>query len=104
MARRAENPITTHVAVLQGLRWGRTSAMELLASIERRTHGYVRIHMGLVYKALDYLASQGLVRRTPAPARRTAVHGRAAASYKLTAKGARVAARDGAELRGLFED
>lgn len=96
MARRAETPVTTYVSVLQGLRWGSASAMELIAAIAERTRGRVMIHQSLAYKAIAYLVDHGL-------ARRLAKSDRIAAIYQLTAKGTRVAAREAALLRRLFD-
>jgi|SRR5580698_6024771 DNA-binding PadR family transcriptional regulator len=97
MARRVETPVSSHVAVLQELRWGEASARVLISSIAERTGGYVRIHTSLVYKALYYLLDQGLVRQLAGSSRQ------AGATFKLTAKGAQLAARQADALRALFE-
>jgi DNA-binding PadR family transcriptional regulator len=96
-ARRSETPVTTAVAVLQGLRWGPSSAVDLVAAIGARTAGLVRIHVGLVYKALDQLVEAGLVRRGGALA-----PPRWAAIFVLTARGRRRAERDARRLGDLF--
>jgi DNA-binding PadR family transcriptional regulator len=88
--------VTTYVSVLQGLRWGSASAMELIAAISERTRGRVVIHQSLAYKAIAYLVDQGL-------ARRLARSDRIAAIYQLTAKGTRAAAREAALLGRLFD-
>jgi DNA-binding PadR family transcriptional regulator len=93
--RRTETPITTHVAVLQGLRWGRFSATDVIAEIDTRTRGRVRIHIGLVYKTLGQLTDRGMVRRVVSP------YG-GAGIYELTALGRRHATREGAALARLF--
>jgi hypothetical protein len=93
--RRTETPVTTHVAVLQGLRWGRFSATEVIAEIDERTRGRVCIHIGLVYKTLGQLCDRGMVRRIVRP------YG-GAALYELTALGRRHAAKEGAALARLF--
>jgi DNA-binding PadR family transcriptional regulator len=94
--RRSETPVTTHVAVLQGLRWGPASATDLIADIEERTRGMVRIHVGLIYKALAQLLERKLVRRIYWPER-------VAQIFELTARGRATADRDADSLRGLFE-
>jgi DNA-binding PadR family transcriptional regulator len=94
--RRSETPVTTHVAVLQGLRWGPASATDLIADIETRTRGRVRIHIGLIYKALAVLLEKRLVRRTYWP-------DRVAQIFELTARGRTHAQREGDALRALFE-
>jgi len=94
--RRSETPVTTHVAVLQGLRWGPASATDLIAFILDRTGGMVRIHVGLIYKALGTLLDKRLVRRISWPER-------VAQIFELTARGRAVAERDAECLRGLFE-
>lgn len=88
--------MTTHVAVLQGLRWGPASATDLIAQIEERTQGMVRIHVGLIYKALAFLVEKRLVRRIHWPER-------VAQIFELTARGRTTAEREGNALRGLFE-
>ena len=88
--------MTTHVAVLQGLRWGPASATDLIADIEARTRGMVRIHVGLIYKALAQLLERKLVRRIYWPER-------VAQIFELTARGRATADRDADSLRGLFE-
>jgi DNA-binding PadR family transcriptional regulator len=93
--RRTETPVTTHVAVLQGLRWGLSSAQELVVAIRRRTRGRVNIHTGLVYKTLSHLVDQALVRRLER------VDGEAA-RYRLTTRGRRHAERERAALSRLF--
>jgi len=95
--RRTETPVTTAVAALQGLRWGPSSAQALIAAIDARTDGYVHIHVGLIYKALDQLVQRGLVRKSVDAAR---PHG--AAIYRLTAKGRTHSQREGQALGRLF--
>lgn len=92
-ARRTETPVTTHVAVLQGLRWGPDSAQNLIAAISDRTDGQVKIHVGLVYKALDKLVEKGLVKKDG---------GARAAVYTLTSRGKTLAKNQGAALSRLF--
>jgi DNA-binding PadR family transcriptional regulator len=92
--RRTETPVTTHVAVLQGLRWGPSSAQDLIHDIDKRTRGRVHIHVGLVYKTLKQLTDRRLVRRGERPG---------AAVYELTAQGRRHAMRDAAALVRLFD-
>jgi len=70
--------------------------MKLVAAIDRRTRGRVRIHPGLSYKTLAQLVDRGLVRRRERP-------DGAAAVYELTARGRRYAVREGAELARLFK-
>jgi DNA-binding PadR family transcriptional regulator len=96
--RRTETPVTTTVAAMQGLRWGPSSAQNLIAVIDARTSGYVHIHVGLIYKALDQLVQRGLVRRSVNPVR---PHG--AAIYSLTAKGKTHAKREGESIAALFD-
>jgi hypothetical protein len=73
--RRTETPVTTHVAVLQGLRLGRSSATDLIGAIE--------------------LVARRLVRRLVRPT--------GAAHYELTALGRRQAKSDAAAIARLFE-
>jgi len=56
----------------------------------------VRIHVGLIYKALASLLERRLVRRIHWPER-------VAQIFELTARGRAVADRDAEALRGLFE-
>lgn len=91
--RRTETPVTTTVAVLQGLRWGPESAQKLIVAIADRTRGHVNIHVGLVYRALGQLVDRKLVKK---------VEGGRAAMFALTAKGKTVAQREGAALARLF--
>jgi len=92
--RRTETPITTAVAVLQGLRWGPSKAQALIAAIDERTSGYVHIHVGLIYKVLDQLITKGLVKRTDPPT--------GAAIYQLTAAGKRQVKTEANALSRLF--
>ena len=80
--RRRETPITTAVAVTQGLSWGPSKAQALIAAIDERTQGYVHNHVGLIYKALDQLIEKG-----PRALHRSPPSG--AAIYQLTATGKR---------------
>jgi DNA-binding PadR family transcriptional regulator len=56
----------------------------------------VRIHVGLIYKALAQLLERKLVRRIYWPER-------VAQIFELTARGRATADRDADSLRGLFE-
>ena len=93
--RRTETPVTTTVAVLQGLRWGPSAAKALIATIGKRTSGYEQIHVGLIYKALDQLVVAGLVKKTQPVAHAAAVFG-------LTAAGKRQAKATGDAIGRLF--
>jgi DNA-binding PadR family transcriptional regulator len=92
--RRTETPVTTHVAVLQGLRWGPSSAGDLITQVAKRTKGRVNIHVGLVYKTLKQLTDRGFVRRWARLGD--------AALYELTPLGSRRAKQEAAALGRLF--
>ncbi len=79
---------------MQGLRWGTSSAQALVAAIDERTRGRVRIHPGLVYKTLDQLVERRLAKRQLQPG--------SAALYALTALGRRRAESDAATIPRLF--
>jgi DNA-binding PadR family transcriptional regulator len=79
---------------MQGLRWGASSAQDLVAEIGKRTRGHVRIHPGLIYKTLEQLVARRLVRRLVQPV--------GAALYELTALGRRRARGDAAAIARLF--
>jgi DNA-binding PadR family transcriptional regulator len=94
--RHEETPVTTPVAVLQGLRWGPASATDLIADIDERTGGRVHIHVGLIYRTLGDLLARGLVRRIYWPER-------VAQIFELTARGRSTAEREGDALIRLFD-
>jgi DNA-binding PadR family transcriptional regulator len=96
MGRRVETPVTTRVAILQALRWGRGSGLQLMAAIEERTQGRVRVHVSLTYRALWALEAARLIRKTP---ERTPG---GAQVWELTAKGRKLAEREAQMLGRLF--
>jgi PadR family transcriptional regulator len=100
---RSPNPLSVRATLLQALTWGPGFGIELIARIKKLSGG-LQLRDGAVYPALGDLEKAGLIRSmaykeaTPDPRR----GGRPRIYYCLTAKGRRLAEKNGAMVRGLF--
>src|ERR1700761_3814817 len=96
-----DTPVTARAALLQSLIQGRGYGLELIARVEQRTKGAIKLGQGSVYPALRDLEDEDLVKSwdgEPVPER----GGRPRRYYEPTAQGRRAATEQRAAVAGLF--
>jgi PadR family transcriptional regulator PadR len=96
-----DTPVTARAALLQALVQGKGFGLELIARVEHRTQGRIKLGQGSVYPALRDLEDEGLVQSwdgEPLPER----GGRPRRYYELTAEGRRAALEHRDAVAGLF--